>query len=102
MTFYRIILRLARNPGHEHAEADDHRGYTLTAPLFARAEIDVGGKTVRIEAPGAPTATHIASARWNGQPLLEPRIAHSALAQGGFLELTLTSGDSTWGANACP
>ncbi len=76
--------------------------YTLTAPLFARAEIDVGGKTVRIEAPGAPAATHIASAKWNGQPLTEPRIAHSALAQGGFLELTLTSGDSTWGANACP
>ncbi len=76
--------------------------YTLTAPLFARAEINVGGKIVRVEAPGAPTATHIVSAKWNGQPLTEPRIAHSALAQGGFLELTLTPGDSAWGANACP
>lgn len=76
--------------------------YTLTAPLFARAEIDVGGKTVRIEAPGAPAATHILSAKWNGQPLTEPRIAHSQLAQGGFLELTLTSGDSAWGTTACP
>ena len=40
MTFYRIILRLARNPGHEHAEADDHRGYTLTAPLTEDGHLD--------------------------------------------------------------
>ncbi len=76
--------------------------YTLTAPLFARAEINVGGKIVRIEAPGAPTATHIASAKWNGQPLTEARIAHSQLAQGGFLELTLTADASSWASTACP
>ncbi len=76
--------------------------YTLTAPLVPRAEIHVGGKIVRLEAPGAPTAQHIVSAKWNGQPLTEPRIAHSALVQGGFLELTLTAGDSAWGVNACP
>jgi hypothetical protein len=26
-------MRLARNPGTEFADGDDHRGYTLTAPL---------------------------------------------------------------------
>jgi hypothetical protein len=35
MTLSRIVLRLARNPGTEFADGDDHRGYTLTAPLTA-------------------------------------------------------------------
>ena len=76
--------------------------YAITAPLFARTEIAVGDKKVRIEAPGAPDKKHILSAKWNGVPLTEPRIAHSQLIQGGFLELTLTDGDSTWATNACP
>ncbi len=33
MALSRIIMRLARNPGTEFADGDDHRGYTLTAPL---------------------------------------------------------------------
>ena len=33
MTLSRIVMRLARNPGTEFADGDDHRGYTLTAPL---------------------------------------------------------------------
>lgn len=40
MTYYRIVLRLARNPGRLHAEADDHRGYTLTAPLKDDGHLD--------------------------------------------------------------
>lgn len=42
MTTYRITLRLARNPGTEFADGDDHRGYTLTAPLTADDRIDAG------------------------------------------------------------
>ena len=33
MALRRIVLRLARNPGTEFADGDDHRGYTLTAPV---------------------------------------------------------------------
>jgi len=33
MSLSRIVLRLARNPGTEFADGDDHRGYTLVAPL---------------------------------------------------------------------
>jgi hypothetical protein len=33
-------MRLARNPGTEFAGGDDHRGYTLTAPLTADGHID--------------------------------------------------------------
>lgn len=40
MTLSRIVMRLARNPGTEFAGGDDHRGYTLTAPLTADGHID--------------------------------------------------------------
>jgi len=40
MSLSRIVLRLARNPGTEFAEGDDHRGYTLHAPLNADGKID--------------------------------------------------------------
>jgi hypothetical protein len=40
MAFSRIVLRLARNPGTEFADGDDHRGYTLHAPLTAEGMLD--------------------------------------------------------------
>lgn len=40
MTLSRIVMRLARNPGTEFAGGDDHRGYTLTAPLTADGKLD--------------------------------------------------------------
>ena len=42
MPLSRIIMRLARNPGTEFAEGDDHRGYVLTAPLDAHGHLDQG------------------------------------------------------------
>ena len=36
----RIVMRLARNPGTDFADGDDHRGYTLTAPLTADGHLD--------------------------------------------------------------
>jgi len=41
MALSRIVMRLARNPGTEFAEGDDHRGYTLTAPLTPDRRLDV-------------------------------------------------------------
>lgn len=40
MTLSRIVMRLARNPGTEFAGGDDHRGYSLTAPLTNDGHID--------------------------------------------------------------
>jgi len=40
MTLSRIVMRLARNPGTEFAGGDDHRGYSLTAPLTFDGHID--------------------------------------------------------------
>jgi hypothetical protein len=51
-------MRLARNPGTEFADGDDHRGYTLVAPLTADGHLDAaayakarGACTVRRFAP---------------------------------------------------
>ena len=41
MTLSRIVMRLARNPGTEFADGDDHRGYTLVAPLLADGKLDI-------------------------------------------------------------
>lgn len=40
MALSRVVMRLARNPGTEFADGDDHRGYTLTAPLTEDGHLD--------------------------------------------------------------
>ena len=47
MALNRIIMRLARNPGTEFADGDDHRGYSLVAPLTPDGMLDAAayGKT---------------------------------------------------------
>ncbi len=36
----RVVMRLARNPGTEFADGDDHRGYALLAPLTPDGHLD--------------------------------------------------------------
>lgn len=50
MALSRIIMRLARNPGTEFADGDDHRGYTLTAPLTDEGLLDENGFRQRRDA----------------------------------------------------
>jgi hypothetical protein len=40
MGLFRIVMRLARNPGTEFADGDDHRGYALVAPLTPEGKLD--------------------------------------------------------------
>jgi hypothetical protein len=40
MGLSRIVMRLARNPGTEFADGDDHRGYALVAPLTGDGKLD--------------------------------------------------------------
>ncbi|HKT52941.1 MAG TPA: hypothetical protein VJP88_00700 [Caulobacteraceae bacterium] len=40
MALSRIVMRLARNPGTEFADGDDHRGYALVAPLTPDGKFD--------------------------------------------------------------
>jgi hypothetical protein len=37
---YRVTMRLARNPAAHAAEGDDHRGYTMIAPLTSDGHLD--------------------------------------------------------------
>jgi hypothetical protein len=43
MSLSLIVMRMARNPGTEFAEGDDHRGYALTAPLDGEGKLDFAG-----------------------------------------------------------
>jgi hypothetical protein len=48
MALSRIVMRLARNPGTEFADGDDHRGYSLVAPLTPDGKLDeVAFRTAR-------------------------------------------------------
>jgi hypothetical protein len=40
MGLFRIVMRLARNPGTEFSGGDDHRGYSLVAPLTPDGHLD--------------------------------------------------------------
>jgi hypothetical protein len=52
MPLSRIVMRLARNPGTEFSAGDDHRGYTLVAPLTADGRLDSAGyETARGHCP---------------------------------------------------
>lgn len=74
MALSRIVMRLARNPGTEFADGDDHRGYTLVAPLTADGHLDAeafrhrrDACTVRRFAPDEDPQTgvlHHHGARW--------------------------------------
>jgi hypothetical protein len=40
MALSRIVMRLARNPATAFADGDDHRGYTLCAPITPEGRLD--------------------------------------------------------------
>lgn len=74
MALSRIVMRLARNPGTEFADGDDHRGYTLTAPLTEDGHLDEGaygenGKscTVRRFAPDEDAQEGLLKRRGSGR-----------------------------------
>jgi hypothetical protein len=53
VTLSLIVMRLARNPGTEFSEGDDHRGYALTAPLTGDGKLDLAAWK------DDPEATHV-------------------------------------------
>ena len=72
MTLSRIVMRLARNPGTEFADGDDHRGYSLVAPLQSDGKLDVEGFqaqraacSVRRFAPDEDAVTGVLKRRGN-------------------------------------
>ena len=69
MSLSRIVMRLARNPGTEFADGDDHRGYTLVAPLTPDGKLDEGAFRAK------PSACHVRRFAPDEEPE-QGRLAH--------------------------
>jgi predicted alpha-1,2-mannosidase len=66
--------------------------YVFGAPVFERAEVRLGGKKLRIEAPGnGPGTPYVAAVEWNGRPWTRSWIAHADLVRGGTLRFTMSA-----------
>jgi predicted alpha-1,2-mannosidase len=64
--------------------------YVFGSPLVDRAEIDVGGKRLVVEAKdNSPDNIYVQSVSWNGQPWRKSWIAHKELAAGGTLSFQM-------------
>jgi len=75
MALSSIILRLARNPGAEHPDADPHDGYALTAPLTDDGHLDE-----------AAFAQHAEQCRvWRFQPGADDRTGRLVRRGGGWV-----------------
>ncbi|GGH74881.1 alpha-1 2-mannosidase [Filimonas zeae] len=65
--------------------------YALCAPLFEKAVIQLPGNkqlTIRVKKE-SEHAVYISHVLWNGNPVTEKFIPHTAMQQGGVLEITL-------------
>jgi len=76
--------------------------YWLTAPVFARTELQLGraGKPLVIEAPRA--GKYIVAAKLNGQPLERAWLRHAEIAGGGVLEFELADQPGSWATRQLP
>lgn len=72
--------------------------YLIGTPAFPRAEPDLPGGTLVIEAPRAgPERPYVAGVRLNGKPLAVPWFRHADIATGGALRFRLSPQPSEWG-----
>ncbi|MBB5714109.1 GH92 family glycosyl hydrolase [Sphingomonas aerophila] len=73
--------------------------YVFGSPLFDAAELDLGGRKLRIRTTGnGPDAPYIQSVQWNGQPWTRGWISHADLAKGGELVFAMGTRPSRFGA----
>lgn len=75
-----------------YALSPGHPAWVLGAPLFPRAEVDLGEeRTLEIRAEhSAPDACYVADVHFNGRRVESLELAHAALANGGELLFTMT------------
>ena len=72
----------------------------VAAPLFSRAVIHRGSRTIRINAPGAD-AQYVQSLKVNGKSSAKPWLPESFVQQGGTLDFKLgTTANTSWGSAA--
>jgi predicted alpha-1,2-mannosidase len=65
---------------------------SMTTPLFPQATLQIGSRTLSIDAPGVSDATHyISGVTLNGQPVSTTSIARSAIVRGGQLSFSVSA-----------
>lgn len=73
--------------------------YTVGTPLFDSATVHFGGKTLKVEAPGASDGrTYVAGVEMNGTAIDETTFDGALLRDGGTLRFTMSDEPTAWGA----
>ena len=73
--------------------------YTIGTPLFDSATLNIGGKKLVINAPGASAGKdYVAGASINGTPITETTFDGDLVRAGGTLDFTMSDTPSAWGA----
>ncbi|WP_448662948.1 GH92 family glycosyl hydrolase [Sphingomonas sp. CJ20] len=66
--------------------------YVFGSPLFERAQVRIGDRTLVIEAPGNRADTpYVTAVIWNGRPWTRSWISHAELAKGGTLRFAMSA-----------
>lgn len=66
--------------------------YVFGSPLFERAQLRIGARTLVVEAPGNRADTpYITAVTWNGRPWTRSWISHAELAKGGTLRFAMSA-----------
>ncbi len=78
--------------------------YLIGSPFYPSTSIHLpGGKTFRIEAPGASaTKKYVVAAELNGKPLNQAWFRHADIANGGTLALTMSDRPNAWPSGPPP
>jgi predicted alpha-1,2-mannosidase len=73
-------------------------GFVISSPQFSSITIQLqNGKTVQINAPGAPASNFISGLSVNGQAQTSTWVPVSALLNGGTMNFAMSSSPSSWG-----
>lgn len=72
--------------------------YVIGSPVFEKAEVDMGGKTLTIIAENvSPENIYVQWVNLNGEPLTKPYFRHADIAGGGELYFLMGPSPSGWG-----
>ena len=75
----------------------------LSGPLFPRADVRLGGGTLRIRAAGAmPGRPYVKSLRRNGRPFAKPWLRFGSLRCGARLDYRMAGTARPWGSGVTP
>lgn len=76
-------------------------GFTISSPQFSSVKVALeNGKTMQINAGGAPASAYVQSLSVNGTAQTSTWVPLSAVQDGGTLDFAMTTSPSSWGTGA--